>query len=389
MLAARYDAARADYERVLRQRNALLRARRPRRRRRARRSTCSTSSSCAPAPSWCGAGCGSSSGWARASPTRYAALAGGAEPSCAQRTRPSGRRAARRRRRRRRSTTRLARRARRRAAGRDRPGGHARRPAPRRVAARRSTGSTRARRRRRASSARSRSRCASRATRSCTELTGARAGAAARRRVQRARRAPRRSALVRNLPAGQTLVTTAGVAARRTSSPSGVCASHAGRDRGRRVTRATSREPSDPDEPVPLRRRARGASAASSACPSPTRSRRSPRLWPEIVGRGARGAHARCARCATACARSRSTARRGRPSCGTSNAGSSSGPRALLGRRCRDLGAGRRDTVRTATAASASEGRLTGGPSGTLARPETPPLTRTFALAGTGSSQHR
>ena len=47
-------------------------------------------------------------------------------------------------------------------------GRHARRPAPRRLAARRSTGSTRARRRRRGSSARSRSRCGWPATASCT-----------------------------------------------------------------------------------------------------------------------------------------------------------------------------------------------------------------------------
>ena len=64
MLAARYDAARTDYERVLKQRNALLRGgvrdelarttldgvRRAARARRRR--------------NWCGAGCGWSNGWA-------------------------------------------------------------------------------------------------------------------------------------------------------------------------------------------------------------------------------------------------------------------------------------------------------------------------------------
>ena len=78
MLAARYDAARTDFERVLKQRNALLRggvrdddarddARRVRRATRARG-----------APSSCGAGCGSSSGWCPAVDAAYAALAGDA-----------------------------------------------------------------------------------------------------------------------------------------------------------------------------------------------------------------------------------------------------------------------------------------------------------------------
>ena len=78
--------------------------------------------------------------------------------------------------------------------GRDRPRGHPGRSAPRRVAAAASTGSTSRTTRRRASSARSRSRCASPATALCAELTGTRAGAAPRRRVQRARRRTRRRA---------------------------------------------------------------------------------------------------------------------------------------------------------------------------------------------------
>ena len=59
MLAARYDAARSDFERVLKQRNALLRSgsatTTP-----ASPSTCSTSSSCMPAPSSSAAGSGCS-----------------------------------------------------------------------------------------------------------------------------------------------------------------------------------------------------------------------------------------------------------------------------------------------------------------------------------------
>ena len=79
-ISPRYEAARADYERVLRQRNALLRggvrgdddaehARRVRRAAGAR-----------PAPSSSGVACGCSSGWCRRSPTAYDELAGGRTP---------------------------------------------------------------------------------------------------------------------------------------------------------------------------------------------------------------------------------------------------------------------------------------------------------------------
>ena len=119
----------------------------------------------------------------------------------------------------------------------------------------------------------------------------------------------------RNLPAGQTLLTTAGAIPRRRRARSG--AAHP-----RRPGRATS-EPMSDARPSRRRAGARCAtrsrrSVASSGCPRPTCSRRSRAAWPAIVGR-ALAPHASVRSYATACARSRSTDRAGRPSCGTPN----------------------------------------------------------------------
>ena len=160
-------------------------------------------------------------------------------------------------------------------AGRDRPRPHAGRSAPRRLAARRSTGSTRGRRRRRASSARSRSRCGSRATsrarahrarrRSCCSTT---CSASSTRTAS--------SALVRNLPAGQTLLTTAGVIPPDVAAGPGA--------------RGSSRDASSRDARDARRKR------ATNRCRCATRSRRSGSDLGMPAARRARRARRRCGR---------------------------------------------------------------------------------------------
>ena len=172
MLAARYDAARADFERVLKQRNALLALGRARRRRRVATLDvfdeqlvhAGARARARPAAARRAAGPGGRTRRTRRSPTTA-----GRSP---RPTKPSGRRS--------RSAIadadavdELLRAALARApAGRDRPGRHARRPAPRRLAA-----DDRRARRAHAGVAgratqRSRSRCGSPATASCTSSPG-------------------------------------------------------------------------------------------------------------------------------------------------------------------------------------------------------------------------
>ena len=178
----------ADYERVLRHRNALLRGGCAGRGRARRPSTCSTSSSREPARELV-RGPPASSRTALARDRRaYGRWPAAARPSRAayeaEWARTRSRRGPRPRRRRRPLHAALGPRARR------STGGHARRAPPRRVAPARSTASTPGPTRLRASSARSRSRCGSPATGSSADRRR-RTGAAARRRVQRARRAAR------------------------------------------------------------------------------------------------------------------------------------------------------------------------------------------------------
>ena len=95
-----------------------------------------------------------------------------------------------------------------------------------------------------------------------------------------------RGRAVRNLPAGQTLLTTAG------ALPDGIDPEHRllvdGRPhhRGTRVTRRHA-----PREPVPLRRRARGG-RSRARCARPDVVARVVGLWEELVG-PAVAAHAR------------------------------------------------------------------------------------------------
>ena len=212
MLAARYDAARTDFERVLKQRNALLRGG-------VRDDDARTTLDVFDDQLV------QRGGRARARPpaARRPAGAGGRRrlrgagdgtrtASWPRTTRRSGRPAPLDgRRRRRRSRRSCAPRSMRRRRAEIERGVTLVGPHRDDCAARRSTGSTRARRRRRASSARSRSRCGSRAIGVVTELTGTRAGAAARRRVQRARRAPRRPRSCATSRRVRRLLTTAGV----------------------------------------------------------------------------------------------------------------------------------------------------------------------------------
>ena len=367
MLAVRYEAARGDFERVLKQRNALLRSgvRDP--------SAVATLDVLDDQLVARGRRAGAGSVAAR----RPARPRGERGVRRARRRRPTRRRdlrsgvgagATRDRRHRRRSTSllRAALDARRRAEidrGRD-----ARRPAPRRLEAD-DRGARRAH-----------PGVAGRAAEPRAGACGSRAGAwctssPARRRccsstTCSASSTPRRSsALVRNLPPGPDPADDRGHDPRRRASPIRCCGSAPGR--------VEPREPDDRrDEPVPLRD-AVAAVGRELGMPAPD-------LVATLVARRGRRSSAsgsprtpRCARFATACARSRSTDRAGRPSCGTPSSSSSSGPN----ERC---GPGVVTSIRTVVRGAASGPERLEGPgeapgSGTLRRPNTPPLTRPFA----------
>ena len=159
------------------------------------------------------------------------------------------------------------------------------------------------------------------------------AGAAARRRVQRARRAAASSALVAQPAAGQTLLTTAGVS-RRTSSPIACCASTPGarRERPASVTRLTR---SDAATRVTARRSRCRSRDALAACrhelglPEPDVLARARPTRGRDRRRRRRARTRALDRVRDGGARSRSTDRCGRPSCGTSNGRSSSAPNVL------------------------------------------------------------
>ena len=192
MLAARYDAAR---DRLRTGAEATQRAaarRRPRRRRAHDARRVRRAARARRRPSSCGAACGSSNGWRRRSTTPTRALAGGDRAGDRARTRRSGRR--------RRSTDDDADDDRGRScAPRSSAGAGPRSNAASRSSARTATScdSTIGGLDARTQASQGEQRTLALALRLAghevvTELTGTRAGAAARRRVQRARRAPAR-----------------------------------------------------------------------------------------------------------------------------------------------------------------------------------------------------
>ena len=267
MLAPRYDAARSDFERVLKQRNALLRggvrddgrARRP--------STCSTSSS-----SHAGAELvrGRLRLVERLVPAIAAAYDDAGRPTRGRSTARYEARVERRAARRRPTPTTIEDQLRdaldRRRRGRDRP--RASRSSVRTATSWRLDD----RRARRAAPGVARRAAHARARVAARGPPGRRASSPARRRCccsttcSASSTRTRAAALVRNLPPGQTLLTTAGALPPEGVAPSAVCASHDGRvDRGPVVTRPTSSATSRCRCATRSRR-----SAASSACPRPT-----------------------------------------------------------------------------------------------------------------------
>ena len=366
MLAVRYDAARADFERVLKQRNALLRSgvrddvgdgdpRRARRAAGARGGRAGARPAATRRPARPGGQRGVRRRWpttAGPSPRRYEAE--WAPEPLGDRPTPTRSRSC--------CATALV--ARRRAEidrGRD-----ARRSAPRRLEARRSTGSTRAPRRRRASSAASRSRCGSPAAASCTS-SPARRRCCCSTTCSASSTRSRSSALVRNLPPGQTLLTTAGVIPPDVAARSACCGStRAGSRQRMSESRMTRR-----DEPV-LLRDAVAAVGRELGMPPPD-------AFATLAARVARRSSATQlarARDGAFGARRRVHGRGRRTGLGDPAAVRRAPARGarerVLRTGCRDLDSGGRRTG-PGTAVSVAPG------SGTLVRPETPPLTRPFA----------
>ncbi len=162
---------------------------------------------------------------------------------------------------------------------------------------------------------------------SCTEITGT-ARAAARRRLQRARRDAVGAALTAHLTAGPTLVTTAG------RVPEGVHADRVFHVDAGRVAAAPCRTGSARDamtrphrssdhDPVPI-----GDALAAVRAGARDAARRRDRRARSNGGRRSSATTSRRTRgsseCATVCSRSPSTALRGRRDCGTSKGSCSS-----------------------------------------------------------------
>ena len=140
--------------------------------------------------------------------------------------------------------------------------------------------------------------------------------------------ASRSSALVRNLPPGQTLLTTAGAIPRRRRAPIRCCGSSAGRVESRRADEAVRSERATSRCRCATRSR---RSVASSGCRLPTSSRRSSARGREIVGEPlAPHAAVRSVRDGV-CTVDGRRSRAGRPNCATPSTSSCSGPERAAG----------------------------------------------------------